>query len=204
MKSFTDILSKLKGAGIASVFVCMSIPLQSTLALANPIFEDLGDRNSIIAGVSTPSLKDNVLYRPRWSLPPNGSLGKLPLSDESDDDTEDSAPSKSKKSKDGAGSKASEDKAEDSQPKTAITSTIRKPGQMLRSERLNLGQTGESADSDDSHSKTVPVAIKMATPAAPTKQPARQTATQGQTSALSLSEKQNAAPSFIGAPIPGQ
>lgn len=132
-----QILSKNKRQLFVVLLAATVSLAQPVLASANNSINGLGERDSIIAGISSPNLKDDVLYRPRWSLPSNGSLQKLPQNDEATDDESNQTP---------------EQKTAAPQADTTAKPVPAKKTAITRSERLNLGQnaqmktTSESAD----------------------------------------------------------
>jgi hypothetical protein len=198
-----QILSKSKRQRFVVLIAATVSLAQPVLASANNSINDLGERDSIIAGISSPNLKDDVLYRPRWSLPSNGSLQKLPVNDETADDDSVQAP----------GQKSAAAQAD----ATVKPSPAKKPA-ISRSERLNLGQSAQinaPSDSDDLTEPKVtrPVKTKSLsteaepTPVSPdgsttTKRPTRAVVPQTAPTVQTPSQTPTQTPT-MSAPIPG-
>lgn len=174
-----------------------AVLLAATLSLSQPLVAlasnayGLGNSNSIIAGISSPNLQDDVLYKPRWSLPSNGVLQKLPLKDDDPDDDPVNTTE----------TKTAEPKAET----TNKTTTTKKPA-ISRAERLNLDQAPQaSASSSDAREIKSPTVSKE-TP--------KQTKRTAQTEIPQISPSTPLTPATpapqtpppvpaVGAPIPG-
>ncbi len=157
-----QILSKNKRQRFVVLLAATVSLVQPVLASANNSINGLGERESIIAGISAPDLKDDVLYRPRWSLPPNGALQKLPLNGETtDDDT----------------SKAAEPKSATGQADAKVKQNPQKKPAITRSERLNLDQSAATSTTSESDAVVEPQINKIQKQAStdaptPAKQPA--------------------------------
>ncbi|MDR3615225.1 MAG: hypothetical protein P4L53_16830 [Candidatus Obscuribacterales bacterium] len=139
-----QILSKNKRQCFVVLLAATISLTQPVLASANNSINDLGERDSIIAGISSPNLKDDVLYRPRWSLPSNGSLQKLPVGDETSDDDSVEAPDK---------------KSAPPQADAPVKAIPPKKPAISRSERLNLGQSAQTKAPAESDISSEPKAI---------------------------------------------
>jgi hypothetical protein len=151
-----QILSKNKRQRLVVLLAATVSLVQPVLASANNSINAMGERESIIAGITSPNLKDDVLYRPRWSLPSNGSLQKLPLNGETTDDESAQTPEADKATPQA-----------DSAPKV---NPGKKPA-ITRSERLNLGDSAqmktpsENEDESKAKAKTVKTPIQDRAPA---------------------------------------
>jgi hypothetical protein len=141
-----QILSKNKRQRFVVLLAATVSLVQPVLASANNSINGLGERESIIAGISAPDLKDDVLYRPRWSLPPNGTLQKLPLNDETtDEDT----------------SKTPEPKSATGQADAKVKPTSAKKPAITRAERLNLDRSAPTSTTSESDAAVEPKINKI-------------------------------------------